>query len=144
MEANAVSDHMPTGHSKLVLAVLQGDHEAANVMLEETGADPNERDYAGAPVALLAARRGDVAMIRVLAEAGATLDSPDELGVTPVMMCSQEGHSDAVRVLGELRADLDRPDEDGYTPAHMVSTPVYPLAYISTLPSPHPEARRQC
>lgn len=70
----------------------------------------------------IAARKGHLGMLKVMAEKGVDLsiaeDAPAQAGVTPLHEACAAGHKDVVKMLMEAGADDTAKDLQGETPAH--------------------------
>ena len=95
-------------------AALRGEASAV-VRAIEDGIDVNAADSTGATPLLLAARRGHVELIRLLAGRGGKIDMADPQGLTPLMAAAHAGQIDAVGNLLDLGADLNLTDRGEYS-----------------------------
>jgi ankyrin repeat protein len=153
LEAGANPNAAGAGYTALHSAVLRGDADVVERLLD-SGADLNprlangtflkrgSREYAfdkflvGATPFLLAARAGDLDVMRRLASAGANLSIPLEDGRTPLMVAAAaetdgirarlEGPAEprvieAVKLLLELGADVNAVDKAGNTVVHVIA-----------------------
>lgn len=69
----------------------------------------------------VAARYGNVDVIRALVRSGAGVDHLDENDKTPLIYASQYGQVGAIKELAMLRANVNHGDENGLTPLHYAS-----------------------
>jgi ankyrin repeat protein len=85
--------------------------------LINTGADANARPYL-----LMAASRGNLAMIGLLLSAGANVNAADRVNGTPLHGAVCSGHSDAAALLISAGADIHAIDCYGRTPLHFAAS----------------------
>ena len=64
---------------------------------------------------MLAARKGDAAIVECLLQAGASCSARSRRGTCPLSMAAEEGNTDAVRVMLVAGAEVDVTDDDGFT-----------------------------
>ena len=94
----------------LMRAITLGRNNIAKLLLER-GADVHARRPHNSMTALrMAAMRGNVETVGVLAELGACVKTPKNNGATPVFIAAQIGHTEMVRVLAELGACVKTPN----------------------------------
>jgi ankyrin repeat protein len=94
------------------------EHRAAPVILRALlnhGEDPNQRRRDGAPVLVVAARRGTAEAADVLVGHGAEVDAVDADGRTALMYAVERGRRNVVTVLLLAGADRDIRAADGST-----------------------------
>jgi len=95
----------------------EGSGSDVAALMVDRGAVMNRVSGAKRVTALhVAARRGNVAMARLLAERGADLGARDSWGETPLRRAVNCGHEGVVRFLVEPGADADTRDIRGATP----------------------------
>ena len=101
---------------QMLAAIRRGDAEEVRRQIY-AGAQVN----LGAPVQtrvipiMVAARRGDPAVMTVLIEAGVDVNVRDAMGATPLMHAAWEGQAEAVRMLLQAGADVDAQSIEGVT-----------------------------
>lgn len=100
----------------LVARAQAADHAALALLLRH-GANP-ARDLEGTTALHAAARRGHVAIARLLIDHKAPIDAIDRDGRTPLLLAARNGHSDLVRVLLDNGAATARADPAGLGPLH--------------------------
>jgi ankyrin repeat protein len=79
------------------------------------GADPNAQTSCGTRPLLIAAKRGNTEIIRILIENGAQVDGRDKNGLTPLMSAASAGRVGNVEVLIAAAANLNAKDNKGIT-----------------------------
>jgi cytohesin len=84
-------------------AAREGDVKEVESLLA-SGADVNDRDFAGGTALHVAAAAGRVALVRRLLEAGADVQSRDSDGFTPLDKAEQNGHQEVTRMLHDAGA----------------------------------------
>lgn len=87
-------------------AVAQNDE----IALKEAiigGAKVNSRNGSGWTATHIAAKRGNIKLIRILAEAQADLDIPDDNGMTPLLVAAAEGCGMELLELLRLGANIE-------------------------------------
>ena len=93
--------------------------EAARLL---SGESMGQLSDAGEAAVHLAARRGHMGMLKVMAEKGVDLnlakDAPARAGMTPLHEACAAGRGDVVKMLMDAGADDTRKDLEGETPAH--------------------------
>jgi hemoglobin len=101
--------------------------EAGKVVVEiliRRGAEVNTTRGPEAQTPLhMAARRGNVAIARVLLDGGAALEAEDKKGETPLRRAVNCGHSDFVSLLLAHGADVNTRDKKGQTPLQAARRP---------------------
>jgi hypothetical protein len=80
----------------------------------------NEASRFNAPLAV-AARYGQLEIVRLLVERGAYLEHQDKYGRTPLMYAVYGGHLETVRLLVDQGANLNHQGKDGTTPLHIAA-----------------------
>lgn len=83
----------------------------------EYGTNPNREDFEGTPLLYLAARKGNLEMVRGLLKLGALVDAGVEQQ-SPLQIAAFGGHLDVVRELIEHGASIENKAFDGATPLH--------------------------
>ena len=86
------------GYSPLMIAVYNGNIEAAEFLLE-IGADPNSADLSGNTILMGAAFKGDVGLVKLLLKRGANKDAKNHNGFTAEQWASAFGRIDVVSIL---------------------------------------------
>jgi len=109
-----VIPRLPTPQDQLLIAIREGDQEAAARWLEE-GARLN-----GDSASLVAGVRGkgNLPFVDWLVRQGASVDAPDASGRTPLSWAAGRGSLDEVEYLLEQGADVAKADRLGRTPLH--------------------------
>jgi ankyrin repeat protein len=100
--------------AELVAAVRAFDRARAEKLLK-AGANVNARDVWGTQVLALAARGGDVDLVRLLLDFGAVPDARGE-GFTPLGAAALDGNIEILRALLAAGADPDLKSANGRTP----------------------------
>ena len=107
------------GDTALLYAVRRGRFAVAELLLG-VGKGPDTARLNRA--LLVAARRGEAPMLRLLVKHGAELEAKGAGGCAALAVAAGEGHAEAVHALMELGADPNAPDAEGVTPLmHAVS-----------------------
>ena len=91
---------------ELVRAIEEGDATAAREALAE-GANANGLDRFQRPILAMAARRGELEILKLLAGAGATIDAEDPIGYTALMEAARDQQLACVRFLLEHGAAVN-------------------------------------
>lgn len=114
MAAERVMPKLPTPNERLMLAIRNGDREAAEQWLAKGAAlDP------ASPVLVAATRgTGDVEFLRWLVGLGAGVDTADPAGRTPLSWAAGTGSEKKLTYLLERGADTGSVDQLGRTPLH--------------------------
>lgn len=107
------------GYTDLQLAVMGGDQDKVQEALD-SGADPNPESRMFSPFSvtplIVAARSGDLKIVRMLVEAGADVNHASrEMTRTPLTVAAREGHTEVARVLSRHGARQDATDWMGTT-----------------------------
>lgn len=107
------------GPEVLFRAIEAGDVPAVKDAIR-AGVDPDARTQAGAPALLVAARIGDVAMVRALLSGGADVRAvDDEDGERTALHCAAiRGDLAMIDELFDAGALVDARDGEGRTPLH--------------------------
>ena len=114
MDPNTSDQH---GNTLLIIAGAEGYFDLAKLLLTER-ARVRARNAVGDSALMLAALRGHLEMVRLLAAYGGEL-SPS--GWTPLHYCAWEGQTDVCRLLIELGANVNARSENGTTPLMMAA-----------------------
>jgi len=106
--------------TELLNAVLAGDVATAAALLKN-GADCNSKNEAGAPVLMLAAGAGNLALVEVLIKADAEVDATDAHGWTALMKAlfnyeQNRGFPDVVSELIKAGANIEHQVSYGTRP----------------------------
>src|SRR5688500_3608210 len=109
MDPNTSDAH---GNTLLIIAASEGYFDLAKLLLTER-ARVRARNSIGDSALMLAAIRGHLEMVRLLAAYGADLNPS---GWTPLHYCASGGHTEVCRLLLELGADVNARSENGTTP----------------------------
>ncbi|HZI92853.1 MAG TPA: ankyrin repeat domain-containing protein [Patescibacteria group bacterium] len=107
---------MPPADTPLTSAVEKADATGVKDLLAQ-GADPGETDSHGLTALIRAARRGDVAVTRVLLQGGASVDQRDSFvnGWTALMHATHTGRIEIMRDLLDAGADVNASNRHGVT-----------------------------
>jgi ankyrin repeat protein len=118
------------GKTALAGAVMRGNVDIAGILLEE-GANPNLSNCAGVSPLMIAARRGYVALARLLLdEYNAYPNLVDNRGRTALHYAARSGAEDIVRLMLDdahrrssiqTEVDVDIPMSDGRTALHLAA-----------------------
>jgi len=117
-KAGEPRQHVGTGTPPLHAAVVDGDRKKVKQLLAD-GAKVNARNELGETAAYVAARKGNLPILRVLRDAGANVLARGEAGETALCCAAFEGYSAVVMEL--LAAGADPNDRAGpvrATPIH--------------------------
>ena len=119
IDVSAVEEEGGRGALHCVLSGVRPEGEAMATLLVEAGADVDARRDCGETPLHVAARKGNLRMVRRLLDLGADPDAVDEHGSRPVQFAAA-GHSGAVvRCLLEAAGqNVDLADNYGATPLH--------------------------
>jgi ankyrin repeat protein len=79
------------------------------------GADPNGQTSCGTRPLLVAAKKGNPEIIKILIENGAKVDGRDRNGLTPMMSAASVRQTRSIEVLIDAGADLNAKDNKGFT-----------------------------
>ena len=106
--------------SKLTEAVKMGDVEAARRILDADAA-VDSLDEDGATLLMLAAHRGDLAMVKLLLNAGADVNAGDKAGWMPLSKAvynsdQKYGYPEVVQALIDAGANIEAPIGYGVRP----------------------------
>jgi hypothetical protein len=104
---------LPTPQDRFLIAVREGDRDAAARWLEK-GSNIHE----GAVLVAAVRGRGDLAFAQWLVANGAGIDTPDEAGRTPLSWAAGRGSPPQVDYLLEQGASVESTDRLGRTPLH--------------------------
>ncbi|CAM2067759.1 Ankyrin repeat domain-containing protein [Sulfidibacter corallicola] len=106
--------------SALTLAILQGNHDLIEAMLDR-GLNPNQTTSEGTPPLIWATLTGSPNLTRFLLEHGADPNKSTPMGKTPLMFATAFGFHQVVETLIEFKADLNAVDFAGNTVVHFAS-----------------------
>jgi uncharacterized protein len=139
--------HEESGQSALTLAVRSDAKQVVEALLEHPQLELNATNRAGETALMLAALKGDLALVRRLAERGAAINQPgwsalhyaatgpapqvvawlldhgaaldarSPNGTTPLMMAARYGNEQSAELLLAKRADTEARNERGLTAA---------------------------
>jgi ankyrin repeat protein len=99
----------------LLEATIIGDIQKIKDLLSN-GAEVDIRDKNGMTPLLLAARKGNREIVKLLLAHGADVNAQDYyLAWTPLILASALGHKEVVKLLLEYGADVDIKDQNGMT-----------------------------
>ncbi|MCP2322270.1 hypothetical protein HDA40_000777 [Hamadaea flava] len=113
LEAGAVPG--ASEEAPLITAVMGPVAPVVLRLLLTHGADPNQRRSDSSPAVVIAARRGDHAVVDVLLEAGADVDACDARGRTALMHAVERNEQRVVVALRVAGASTDVVSADGMT-----------------------------
>ncbi|CAM9417862.1 unnamed protein product, partial [Discosporangium mesarthrocarpum] len=120
--ASGISVNVPdkSGFSAFLYSCGQSNPELVRMMLA-AGGDAQDGD--GKITALhVAARNGNVGVIKELLRGGAPLSARDSVGGTPLHTMAAYNHEAALRTLLEAGADVNLLDEGANTPLHILAS----------------------
>jgi ankyrin repeat protein len=101
------------------IQAVQKSNPAEVVALLKRGMDANTVDRTGQPVLHIAAREGNLEVLRVLVQAGADIDKRNAMKETPIMLAALGGHVKLVEFLISREAQINHP---GWTPLLYAAT----------------------
>ncbi|MFZ1863668.1 MAG: ankyrin repeat domain-containing protein [Polyangiales bacterium] len=104
---------LPTPQDRFLLAVRDGDRDAAARWLEQ-GANVHE----GTVLVASVRGKGDLAFTQWLVATGASIDTPDDSGRTPLSWAAGRGSPQQVDYLLKQGASVESTDRLGRTPLH--------------------------
>jgi hypothetical protein len=97
--------------------------DVLSCLVEELGADIDQRDEGGFTALASAAYAGQHHTVRYLVEElGADVNSPDNTGDTPLFLAALRGHLAVLRLLIKFGADINRRNNLGATPLMIASS----------------------
>ncbi|CAG9462732.1 unnamed protein product [Pedinophyceae sp. YPF-701] len=99
------------GCSPLHLAASREHVDAARCLIEEGGADVNQRDDAGATPLHMAVERGAESVVRLLVKLGADVTARTNSGITPTLAATTLGHTAIVNFFRD-EVGVDEPATD--------------------------------
>ncbi|KAM0134736.1 hypothetical protein ACHAP3_005291 [Botrytis cinerea] len=102
-------------HITPLIAAVQTHHVKTTDLLLEAGADTSMTLKGGETVLHIAARIGDLEMVKLLVEYEAYLEARDGWGNTPLLSASRWGHPHTIKHLLEKGADIEARDMKGST-----------------------------
>lgn len=120
--ARLVDIPLPSPNTALLIDAIEAQNSQALEDALAIGASANATDFTGRPILGLAARTGNVDLVKRLVEAGAIVDAVDEIGFTPLMEAARDGKFDVVRFLLTNGADPNHRSEASalfLAPMHM-------------------------
>ncbi len=103
-----------TGVPAIVVAAEVRNEEALDLLIG-AGARIDNRDRDDRTALGIAARLGELGMVRALLEAGADPEYQGEYRETPLLKAARQGHLEVVRTLLEAGAEADTSDLTGRT-----------------------------
>jgi len=118
LDAGAYPEAKADGMTPLHWACLDGQVEAARILLLEAGANVEVQDNLGWTALHFAAYKGDLDIVKVLLDAAASLELRETNGATSLVIACQEGHLETVQALLYAGADLKASTLQGFTPLH--------------------------
>lgn len=98
-----------------LIAAVQTHHVKTTDLLLEAGADTSMAPKGGETVLHIAARIGDLEMVKLLVEFDADLEARDGWGNTPLLSASRWGHPHTIKYLLAKGADIEARDLKGST-----------------------------
>ena len=110
---NATNEYQQTA---LMLAVKNGHHQVAEVMIERFGAAVDRQDDLGMTALHLAAYTGHEALVQILLEQGASAVLWDEFYFTPIHYAAYRGHPVVVKRIAEYLNVMYRVGVDLFIP----------------------------
>ena len=113
---------LPSPDAALLIDGIKSENLDAIEDALSLGVSANATDFTGRPVLAMAARTGNVAMVKRLVDAGAIADASDEIGFTPLMEAARDGKIEVVRYLLSLGVDPNHRSNANalyLTPMHM-------------------------
>ncbi len=117
MTKQVVADVNLVSANDLADAVWNGNIEDVKLLINK-GADVNEiynNKYQDHTTLMLAAKKGNAEIVRILLERGVELDRANKMGYTALVWASMYGHTDIVRLLSDSGADINTKEFQGYT-----------------------------
>ena len=105
-----------SGWTSLMFAARNGNIDAINALVDNTGADVNARDNNGRTPLMYAAKSGNPDSVRTLVKAGSDIDAQDNYGLTPLMHAAWNRKLDSINALVNAGADVNARDNYGWTP----------------------------
>eukprot|EP01045_Picozoa_sp_COSAG04_P026165 COSAG04_NODE_3577_length_2697_cov_1.774057_1_plen_169_part_00 len=117
LEAGADPNEVVGGWPVVCGALAAGQAEAARLVIEADGFDPNVAEPSGGTPLILTAQQDMPALARALLEANADPNAQMNTGATALFMAAQKGFTDVARALLEDgRTEVDKPGSGGATP----------------------------
>lgn len=111
-----ISSRKSEGITPLIEACTNGDYDLVTSLLEEEGADINEKDKDGYSPLTWAFYSGFPDIVSLLLNKGADINNTEKTGHSPLMWACQNGNSNIVSLLLNKGIDINQADKDGYTP----------------------------
>lgn len=108
MMARIADIELPSPDTALLINAIKTQSLEAMEDALAFGVSANATDFTGRPVLELAARTGNLALVKRLVEAGAIVDAVDEIGFSALMEAARDGHIEVVQYLLEQGADANR------------------------------------
>ncbi|MCE3255256.1 MAG: uncharacterized protein K0R25_750 [Rickettsiaceae bacterium] len=102
----------------IVRHVVENGHPEYLKVLLENRANPNKADNEGITPLYIAAEKGDIECVKILAKK-TDLNKASKSGATPLLIAIQSNHSECVDILLESGADPYKTDMQGASPASM-------------------------
>lgn len=118
-----------TPDAKIAVAIKRGDVDTIKEALERESTDPAMRDS----MLSMAARYGQVKVIKTLLDGGANVEVKDKRGRTPLMLAVQSRNPEAVSVLIEEGANVNSKDQAEGTALFGASGPFGNEAVVAEL-----------
>ena len=115
LASGEVNEHrfVPHNSPRIVLAASKSVKMVPEFI--EAGSKANLADYKGTTAVMVAARRGDTAMIRYLIDQGADVNAKSVDMRTALMFACESGHFDIVKLLLSSGAEMYAADNRGVT-----------------------------
>jgi len=99
-------------HERFLEAVREDDTESVKYYLQQDNADIEYRGYLNQTALIIAARNGDIRIVRLLVENGADVNNAwykDRKTGTPLKFAAEHGHFDIVQYLMEKGSHINNP-----------------------------------
>lgn len=128
--------------SLLRAAIETGRPELVRQHLDRLGEPDRRLDASGRTALILAASRGDAAVLRAVLAAGASVNASDHSGTTAIAAAAAAGSLTCVELLLSAGADPQLPDSAGLTPLHHAACSPIPEVVIALLNAGVDAARR--
>ncbi len=108
----------PKGYNPLFLALSESSFKAANALLSSPDTQVDVRNSVDETPLMMAALRGQLALVRLLIEKGADVN---KTGWTPLHYAATGGHTEIITLLLENHAYIDAESPNGTTPLMMAA-----------------------